>query len=103
MTRPTITGKASALPCTQSTPTAYIAGEEWGNASSWLLGGEWDATMNYQFSSAMLSFWRDEAFIDNDHNSGSSAGVIDPLTPSAARRAPAQPEGALRSRSPAMP
>ena len=24
-------------------PNGYIAGEEWGNASSWLLGGEWDA------------------------------------------------------------
>ena len=59
----------------------YIVGEEWGNASSWLLGGEWDATMNYQYSSAMLSFWRDTTFTDNDHNSGSSAGVLAPLTP----------------------
>ncbi len=33
--------------------------EEWGNASPWLLGNEMDATMNYQYSSAMLSFWRD--------------------------------------------
>ena len=60
---------------------AYIVGEEWGNASPWLLGGEWDATMNYQYSSAMLSFWRDSTFMDNDHNTGSSAGVLAPLTP----------------------
>jgi glycosidase len=63
-------------------PEAYIVGEEWGNASAWLLGTEWDATMNYQFSSALLSFWRDTEFVDNDHNSGSSAGPITPLTPS---------------------
>ena len=62
-------------------PEAYITGEEWGIANSWLLGGEWDAVMNYQFSTAALSYWRDEAFNDNDHNSGSSAGPLNPLTP----------------------
>jgi hypothetical protein len=41
-----------------------------------------DATMNYQYSSAMLSFWRDTIFTDNDHNPGSSAGQLVPLTPS---------------------
>lgn len=77
-------------------PDLYIVGEEWGLATSWTSGGvtggvnfpddnpgEWDATMNYQFSSALLSFWRDTAFSDNDHNSGSSAGVLTPLTPTA--------------------
>jgi glycosidase/PKD repeat protein len=64
-------------------PDAYIVGEEWGNASSWVLGDEWDATMNYQYGSAMLSFWRDTAFVDNDHNAGSSAGTLTPLSPSA--------------------
>ncbi len=63
-------------------PEAYIVGEEWGNATSWTIGGEWDATMNYQYSSAMLSFWRDTEFVDNDHNSGSSAGTLTPLSPS---------------------
>lgn len=58
----------------------YIVGEEWGNATSWVVGDEWDATMNYQFASAILSFWRDETFVDNDHNSGSSAGELTPLT-----------------------
>ncbi|GAP62309.1 hypothetical protein ARMA_0732 [Ardenticatena maritima] len=63
-------------------PDAYIVGEEWGLATAWTLGNEWDATMNYQFGSALLSFWRDEPFVDNDHNSASSAGVLTPLTPS---------------------
>jgi glycosidase len=62
-------------------PEAYIVGEEWGNATPWTLGAEWDATMNYQLSSAMLSLFRDEALVDNDHNSGSSAGVLAPITP----------------------
>ena len=62
-------------------PRAYIAGEEWGIANSWLLGGEWDAVMNYQFSSAVLSLWRDEPFTDNDHSAGSSAGELTPLSP----------------------
>lgn len=60
-------------------PEGYITGEEWGIANSWLLGGEWDAVMNYQFSSAVLSLWRDSTFTDNDHNAGSSAGALAPL------------------------
>ncbi|MCL4252920.1 MAG: Ig-like domain-containing protein, partial [Anaerolineae bacterium] len=60
-------------------PDAYIVGEEWGNPTSWTIGGEWDATMNYQFSAAVLSFWRDTALSDNDFNGGSSAGVLNPL------------------------
>jgi len=63
-------------------PDAYIVGEEWNVATAWTLGNEWDATMNYQFSSAVLSFWRDTTFTDNDHNAGSSAGELTPLTPS---------------------
>ena len=61
-------------------PQGYITGEEWGIANSWLLGGEWDAVMNYQFSSAVLSLWRDTTFTDNDHNAGSSAGPLTPLS-----------------------
>ncbi len=64
-------------------PDGYITGEEWGIANSWLLGGEWDAVMNYQFSSAVLSYWRDESFVDNDHNPGSSAGELAPLNAAA--------------------
>ena len=55
-------------------PQAYIIGEEWGNASSWTLGNEWDASTNYQFSNAVLGFWRSEPFVDNDHNADSAAG-----------------------------
>jgi len=61
-------------------PDGYIVGEEWGIANSWLVGGEWDAVMNYQFSSAVLSLWRDTTFTDNDHNAGSSAGELAPLS-----------------------
>lgn len=60
-------------------PDAYIVGEEWGNPTSWTIGGEWDATMNYQFAAAVLSFWRDETFTDNDFNANSSAGPLNPL------------------------
>ncbi len=60
-------------------PDAYIVGEEWGNPTSWTVGDEWDATMNYQFAAAVLSFWRDTSFTDNDFNSGSSAGPLNPL------------------------
>ncbi len=66
----------------ETNPDAYIVGEEWGNASPWLLGNEWDATMNYPFGTAIMGFWRDETFTDNDHNAGSSAGPIVPLSPS---------------------
>ncbi|MBE2267286.1 MAG: Ig-like domain-containing protein [Anaerolinea sp.] len=62
-------------------PDAYIVGEEWGNATSWTIDNQWDATMNYQYSSAFLSFFRDTDFVDNDHNGGSSAGVLAPITP----------------------
>lgn len=60
---------------------AYITGEEWGYGTPWLLGGEWDAVMNYQFHAAVLSFWRDDTLYDNDHDSSSSAGPLSPLTP----------------------
>ncbi|MCP5095344.1 MAG: glycoside hydrolase family 13 protein, partial [Chloroflexi bacterium] len=63
-------------------PDAYIVGEEWNVATAWTLGQEWDATMNYQFGSAIMSFWRDTTFVDNDHNAGSSAGTLAPITPS---------------------
>jgi glycosidase len=66
----------------QTHPDAYIVGEEWGLATAWTLGHEWDATMNYLFGSAIKSFWRDSVFEDNDHNAGSSAGLLAPLTAS---------------------
>ncbi|MBN1954607.1 MAG: Ig-like domain-containing protein [Anaerolineae bacterium] len=63
-------------------PDAVIIGEEWGDATSWLLGGEWDAVMNYRFRSALLSFMRERHYEDNDNNAGSSGGVLDPISPS---------------------
>ncbi len=62
-------------------PDAYIVGEEWGNPTSWTIDNQWDATMNYQFAAAVLSFWRDTTFTDNDFNGGSSAGTLAPLSP----------------------
>ncbi len=61
---------------------AYIVGEEWGNSTPWLVQPEWDASMNYQFGTALLGFWRDTLYVDNDYNTGSSAGPVAPLTPS---------------------
>ena len=61
---------------------AFIAGEEWGNPTPWTLGGEWDASMNYPAGAAILGFWAEAPFTDNDHNSGSSLGVLQPLMPS---------------------
>ncbi len=42
-------------------PEAYIVGEIWDDASTWLKGDEFDAVMNYRFSRAMVRF-----FIDTD-------------------------------------
>ncbi len=61
-------------------PDAVILGEEWGDATPWLLGGEWDAVMNYRFRSALLSFLRETYYEDNDNNPSSSSGVLDPIT-----------------------
>lgn len=63
-------------------PDAVIIGEEWGDATPWLLGGEWDAVMNYRLRSALLSFLRETRYEDNDNNPSSSGGVLDPITPS---------------------
>ena len=47
-------------------PEAVIIGEEWGNASRWLLGDEWDAVMNYRLRIGILGFVRQTDFHDND-------------------------------------
>ena len=62
-------------------PDTLILGDEFGDSSSWILGSEWDASTNYQLSTTILGFWRDEPFTDNDHYPGSAAGVIEPLLP----------------------
>lgn len=40
-------------------PSAYIVGEIWGNASSWLKGDEFDAVMNYSLAKAVVHFFID--------------------------------------------
>ncbi len=61
-------------------PDTIIIGEEWGDATPWLLGNEWDAVMNYRLRSALLSFLRETRYEDNDNNPASSGGVLDPIT-----------------------
>ncbi len=61
-------------------PQAAIIGEEWGDATYWLLGQEWDSVMNYRFRSALLSFLRDTPYTDNDNNPGSASGPLNPIT-----------------------
>ncbi|MBK9122381.1 MAG: alpha amylase N-terminal ig-like domain-containing protein [Chloroflexi bacterium] len=73
-------------------PNAYIVGEFWGLGTSWISGGvadryvpagsnpgEWDANMNYQQFSALLSLWRDTPLTENDFNSGSLPGAVVPM------------------------
>ncbi len=38
----------------QLNPEGYIVGEWWRDASPWLQGDQWDATMNYRFRDAVL-------------------------------------------------
>ncbi len=67
-------------------------GEEWQDASRWLLGNEWDSVMNYRFRSALLSWLftgcsgsgctGGTVFEDNDSNDGSASGAISHLAPS---------------------
>jgi cyclomaltodextrinase len=41
-------------------PSTYILGEEWGDATKWLKGDQWDASMNYGFRDACLRFFASE-------------------------------------------
>lgn len=41
-------------------PDTYILGEEWGNASRWLQGDQWDASMNYGFRDACLRYFAEQ-------------------------------------------
>lgn len=76
-----VTGKSDTL----------MLGEEWGDASSWLLGNEWDSVMNYRFRSAVLNWLftgcsgngcsGGTSFSDNDSNGGSYSGDIHYASP----------------------
>ena len=59
-------------------PEGVIIGEEWGNATRWLLGNEWDSVMNYQLRRGILGFVREEDFTDNDANGDR---ILHALTP----------------------
>lgn len=73
-------------------PDTLTLGEEWQDASAWLLGNEWDSVMNYRFRSALLSWLftgctgagctGGSVFEDNDSNNGSASGAISALAPS---------------------
>jgi glycosidase len=69
-----------------------MLGEEWGDATHWLLGNEWDSVMNYRFRSAVLSWLftrcsgngctNGSKFQENDSNDNSSSGAISYVSPS---------------------
>lgn len=72
---------------------SVMLGELWGDASSWLVGNQWDSVMNYRFRSSVLSWMFDSCisssdgcdatgtvFEDNDSNAGSSSGAISGLS-----------------------
>ena len=41
-------------------PDAYIVGEIWDDASSWLQGDQFDAVMNYRFQKALMGYFAEE-------------------------------------------
>lgn len=57
-------------------PEAVIIGEEWHDATPWLLGDEWDSTMNYRLRRALIGLMHQTTFSDND-------GSIPALNPAA--------------------
>lgn len=73
-------------------PEAAIVGEEWGNASPWFRGTEWDSAMNYRFRAGLLNWLSDgcfpgpgcsnDVFEDDDNNYASSSGPLRPSTES---------------------
>lgn len=76
---------------TQSTePEVLIVGEVWGDASPWLVGGEWHATMNYRLRSAVLDWLFDACspgngcadgtwFQENDSSPWRESGTVDAI------------------------
>lgn len=55
-------------------PDAFILGEEWGDASAWLVGDQADGVMNYRFRRAVIGLVNGET--------GDLDGRIEGLTPS---------------------
>ncbi len=72
-------------------PDTWIVGEWWGDSKPWLLGQEWDTSMNYRLRSALLNWMFDScdglgckgsSFSDNDSNEKSPIDVIYPFSES---------------------
>jgi len=59
-------------------PEGVIIGEEWGNATKWLLGSEWDSVMNYRMRRGILGFANAETFTDNDANGDNLMHALTP-------------------------
>jgi glycosidase len=53
-------------------PDAVILGEIWDDASPWILGDEFDSTMNYRFRRALLGFLNGDS---SDPNQGAIRGL----------------------------
>ena len=75
---------------TATDPDALIVGEVWHDASPWMVGGEWHATMNYRLRAAVLDWLFDACvagpgcpdgtwFEDNDSADWRESGRVDPI------------------------
>jgi len=75
---------------TTTDPDALIVGEVWHDASPWMVGGEWHATMNYRLRAAILDWLFDACipgngcpdgtwFEDNDSADWRESGRVDPI------------------------
>jgi cyclomaltodextrinase / maltogenic alpha-amylase / neopullulanase len=58
-------------------PDAYIVGEIWHRADRWLVGDQFDAVMNYQFTRACCGFFVDLDETTRTLTHGHSYGMID--------------------------
>lgn len=57
-------------------PDAYIVGEIWHRADRWLMGDQFDAVMNYQFTRAALSYCIGAKNLARELTQGSSYGDV---------------------------
>jgi glycosidase/fibronectin type 3 domain-containing protein len=60
-------------------PEAYIVGEMWGDASPWLLGDQWDATMNYRLRLGVVGYVRTSNYSDPDNNGDTEINALGPV------------------------
>jgi neopullulanase len=60
-------------------PDAYIVGEIWYRADRWLVGDQFDAVMNYQFTRACLGFFVNPTDLVRRLTEGHSYGTIETL------------------------